>query len=70
MPAQARALQRTRPGWVVMWSYWRRTFTAFACFAPDPVVIDEAVPERLAVRLNDAERYYAARSTMLPGGMS
>jgi hypothetical protein len=37
----AESLQRSCPQWLVMWSAWRRTFTAFACFTREPVIIDE-----------------------------
>jgi hypothetical protein len=38
---------------------WRRTFTAFACFPPDPIVIDEATPEQLMQPMRCAELRYA-----------
>jgi hypothetical protein len=56
---QARWLGTSRPGWLVIWSPWRRTFTAFACFAPDAVVIDEMAVDRLLVAMREAEQRYA-----------
>lgn len=55
----AAQVQMTRPGWVVIWSPWRRMLTAFACFAPDPVVIDEPTPERLVDQMRLTELAYA-----------
>jgi hypothetical protein len=53
-------VQAARSGWLVIWSPWRRTFTAFAVFAPEPVVIDEATVELLVNRMHLAESWYAA----------
>jgi hypothetical protein len=50
----------TRPGWVVMWSPWRRSYTAFAAFTPVPVVIDANTIDRLVVQMRGAERHYCA----------
>jgi hypothetical protein len=55
----AHRIQAARPGWLVMWSPWRRTFTAFACFTPDPVVIDEPTADLLVSRMCLAESWYA-----------
>jgi hypothetical protein len=57
--AVAAQVQMARPGWLVIWSPWRRTLTAFACFAADPVVIDEASPDRLVERMRGVELRYA-----------
>ncbi|MGI8330378.1 hypothetical protein ACRYCC_10460 [Actinomadura scrupuli] len=56
---QARWLGASRPGWLVIWSPWRRTFTAFAYFAPDAVVIDEMAVDRLLVAMRETEQRYA-----------
>jgi hypothetical protein len=58
--AQARYIQESRRGWLVMWSAWHRTFTAFSCFAPVPLVLDEPTPEALLNQMRHAELYYSA----------
>jgi hypothetical protein len=68
MPPSAAAVmaaqvQMTRPGWLVIWSPWRRMLTAFACFAPDPIVIDEPTPERLVEQMRRTEMGYAVASS-------
>jgi hypothetical protein len=60
---QARWVELSRPGWLVIWSPWRRMFTAFAYFAPEPVVIDETAVDRLIVAMREAELRYAALRT-------
>jgi hypothetical protein len=35
-------LQQTCPRWLIIWSPWRQTFTAFACFTAERTVIDYA----------------------------
>jgi len=49
--AQAREvaarIQAQHPRWLIIWSPWRQQFTAFGCFAPVPIVIDEADPSEL-----------------------
>jgi hypothetical protein len=61
-------LQRARPGWVVMWSPWRRTFTAFAYFAPVALVLDSPTAEQLTAEMRQAELQYAAPVTTRPKG--
>lgn len=51
----ARRLQASWPGWLVMWSPWRRKFTAFAGFTRDAVVLDEPTAELLAERMHRVE---------------
>jgi hypothetical protein len=43
-----------------MWSAWHRTFTAFGCFAPVPLVLDEPTAEALVSQMRHAELYYSA----------
>ncbi|GAA2215244.1 hypothetical protein GCM10009850_107110 [Nonomuraea monospora] len=39
--ALAATIQQRHPGWLIMWSPWRRRLSAFACWHPTrPVVID------------------------------
>ncbi|WP_146607725.1 hypothetical protein [Spongiactinospora gelatinilytica] len=46
--ALAATLQRRNPGWLIMWSPWRRGFSAFACWNPGrSIVIDARGPEEL-----------------------
>ena len=42
-----------------MWSAWHRTFTAFGCFAPVPLVLDEPTAEALVSQMRHAELYYS-----------
>jgi hypothetical protein len=54
--AQAVAsLQQTCPSWLVMWSRWRQTYTAFACFTAEPVIVDEAQEDAFLARLKAIE---------------
>ncbi|MEV6153381.1 hypothetical protein AB0L53_23830 [Nonomuraea sp. NPDC052129] len=38
----AHTIQARSPGWVVMWSVWRRRFSAFGCWTSAPSVIIDA----------------------------
>jgi hypothetical protein len=57
--AEARRIQAIYRGWLVMWSTWHRTFTAFSYFAPVPLVLDEPTPESLVNRMREVELYYS-----------
>jgi hypothetical protein len=57
---QARRVQANRRGWVVMWSVWHRTFTAFGCFSPESLVLDESTIAELAEQMLRAELRYDA----------
>jgi hypothetical protein len=57
--AEARRIQAIHRGWVVMWSTWHRTFTAFSYFAPVPLVLDEPTPESLVNRMREVELHYS-----------
>jgi hypothetical protein len=46
-----------------MWSAWHRTFTAFSCFAPVPLVVDESTPETLLDEMLRFEAYYSPTRT-------
>jgi hypothetical protein len=61
--AAACRLQASCPGWLVMWSPWRRKFTAFACFSCDPLIIDELTPALLLEQMHRA----VMRSTVPAG---
>lgn len=52
-------LQARVRGWFVMWSPWRQTFTAFARFSSEPLIVDEADSDRFVERLQKMERHYA-----------
>ncbi|REE96789.1 hypothetical protein [Thermomonospora umbrina] len=52
----ASRLQTAFPGWLVMWSPWRRTFTAFASFTPNALVMDEPTTDRLIDQMRMVER--------------
>lgn len=61
---QARQIQGQYRRWLVMWSRWHRTFTAFSCFSPRPLVVDEPTADRLRERISSIELYY---DTARPG---
>jgi hypothetical protein len=42
-----------------MWSAWHRTFTAFSCFAPGPLVVDEPTADALVSAMLRAELHYS-----------
>lgn len=52
-------LQSKVRGWIVMWSPWRQTFTAFARFSSEPLIIDEADSDRFVERLQQMEQHHA-----------
>lgn len=56
---QARRIQESRWGWLVMWSPWHRTFTAFSCFSPSPLVVDEPTVDRLFDQMIRVELFYS-----------
>jgi hypothetical protein len=43
-----------------MWSVWHRTFTAFGCFAPERLVIDEPTLDELTEEMLKAELRFGA----------
>lgn len=68
-----RHMQVAHPAWLVMWSPYHQTFTAFGCFAPVPLILDEADVDQLATLMCQEElRYgYAAYSPIVgtPGAL-
>jgi hypothetical protein len=56
---EARRIQATHRQWVVMWSAWRRTYTAFSCFTVGPLVVDEATPDGLVSAMVRVELHYS-----------
>jgi hypothetical protein len=67
--AEARQIQHSHRGWLVMWSAWRRTFTAFSCFSPTPVVVDALTAQSLIIRMQHVELYYANHQLAYPKGI-
>ncbi len=57
---QAQELTRHCRGWLVIWSPWRRTYTAFACFTPESVVLDADAPHQLLIQMQQTERHAVA----------
>jgi hypothetical protein len=51
----AAELQDHRPGWLIIWSPWRRCFTAFAALSPSALIIDAPSISRLTGHLDQAE---------------
>ncbi|WP_329251803.1 hypothetical protein OG417_07795 [Actinoallomurus sp. NBC_01490] len=43
---------------MVMWSAWHQTFTAFGCFAPDRLVLDEPTSAELLDAMRQAELHH------------
>src|SRR6266699_1676109 len=54
-------IQARSPGWYVLWSHWRQTFTAFACFTPFPVVLDAKQPDELLAEMRRVELAHSDR---------
>jgi hypothetical protein len=52
-------LQTAYAGWVVIWSPWRRMFTAFGSCTNERLIIDDSSVERLQVLMDQAERSQA-----------
>jgi hypothetical protein len=52
----AASLQMTCPRWLIMWSRWHQTYTAFACFTREPVIVDEAMVDAFLARIQQVER--------------
>jgi hypothetical protein len=48
-------IQAKHPCWLIMWSPWRREFTAFGRFAPVAIVIDQADPRDLLRAMREEE---------------
>lgn len=57
-------LQRTCPCWLVMWSAWRQTFTGFACFTGEPLIVDEARMDTFLARVRQVEQVSAGGSVV------
>lgn len=53
--AIAASLQKTCPRWLIMWSRWHQTYTAFACFTREPIIVDEAAVEVFLARVEQVE---------------
>lgn len=55
VPQEVAAVQGVLRDWAVMWSPWRRAFTAFARFGGEPLIIDEPDKMRFLQRCHAAE---------------
>lgn len=51
----AASLASRCPGWVIIWSAWRRAFTAFSAVTTESVVLDDTSAHRLLQRIGDVE---------------
>jgi hypothetical protein len=56
---EARRIQARHRNWLVMWSPWRRTFTAFSCFSPTPLMLDRKTSEALVSEMLRVELHYS-----------
>ena len=54
-PQEVAYLQMQARGWLVMWSPWRRTWTATALFGTQPIIIDHRNVHRLLPQCEQAE---------------
>lgn len=63
----ARSLQNRCRGWLVIWSKWRQTYTAFSCMTTEPMIIDDADFDRFLDRIEQVER---KRVGELPGAVN
>jgi hypothetical protein len=51
-----------------MWSPWHRTFTAFSCFTPDPLVVDEPTADALVSTMLRVKLHYSPTRIDALGG--
>ncbi|MCO6010539.1 hypothetical protein NE236_36835 [Actinoallomurus purpureus] len=63
-PQDLAAVQAACRDWAVMWSRWRRAYTAFATFTAGPLIVDEPDPARLLQRCREV-RYAVAHGQAL-----
>ncbi|GHH67116.1 hypothetical protein GCM10017673_13760 [Streptosporangium violaceochromogenes] len=62
--AEAEYLERSYPGWVVLYGVGTRRFCAMAAWpAPEPVMVEAATAEDLAERMGEAETTLLLRAT-------
>lgn len=66
---EARRIQAAHRQWVVMWSAWRRTYTAFSCFTAGPLVVDEATPDGLVSAMVRVELHHSPTRVDVLGGV-
>lgn len=57
----ARGLQSRWRTWLIIWSKWRQTYTAFSCTTSEPLIIDEAEIGEFEKRIWQAEQACRAR---------
>lgn len=65
---EATRIQATHRSWVVMWSAWHRTFTAFSCFTPGPLVVDQPTSDALVSEMLRVELHYSPTRIDVLGG--
>lgn len=56
----AAELQRAYSGWLVIWSPWRRKFTAFGSCAADRLIVEDSSVQRLRALMDEAQWYSQA----------
>jgi hypothetical protein len=64
-PQDLAAVQAACGGWAVMWSRWRRAYTAFATFTAGPFILDEPDPARLLQRCREVRTAVAHGRTVI-----
>ena len=55
---EAQRIQELSNHWVVMWSAWHQTFTAFSCFSPNRLVLDEPTSAELLDAMRRTEIHH------------
>jgi hypothetical protein len=65
-PQDLAAVQAACRGWAVMWSRWRRAYTAFATFTAGPLIVDESDAALLLQRCREV-RYAVAHGQAMIG---
>ncbi len=67
--AQAELLERSNPGWVVLYGVGSRHFYAVAAWpAPEPLLLRDPTSEGLAEQMREAEAVHAA-ADLLPAAL-
>jgi hypothetical protein len=66
---EAQRIQATHRSWLVMWSAWHQTFTAFCCISPVPLIVDEPTADALISEMLRVELHYSPTRIDAFGGV-
>jgi hypothetical protein len=61
----AARLESTCAGWVVIWSPWRRKFTAFGACTPERTIVEDTSVHGLRVRMDTVQLAVAVGAPIL-----